>query len=82
MTPHLHEIVVESAPPYDVVVYDIPEDVILQGRAEVDGLLRQLLDCQSRREWLGVGNGTEQILSLPTWAYDTQDDLADLELEA
>lgn len=81
VTPRMREIVVESAPPYDVVVYDIPEDVILQGRAEYEGLLRLLHECESRREWLGVSNGLEQILSLPTWAYDTQEDLADLELE-
>jgi len=81
VTPELREIVVESAPPYDVVVYDIPEDVILQGRAEYEGLLRLLIDCETRREWLGVANGVEQTLSLPTWAYDTQDDLSELDLE-
>lgn len=80
-TPHLKEIVVESAPPHDVVVYDISEDIILQGRAEYEGLLRQLVDCESRNEWLGVANGTEQVLTLPTWAYDAQDDIAELELE-
>lgn len=80
-TPHLKEIVVESAPPYDVVVYNVPEDVVLQGRAEYEGLLRQLIDCQRRNEWLGVANGLEQDLTLPTWAFDAQDDIAELELE-
>lgn len=82
VTPKLREIVVESTAPYDVVVYDIPEDVILQGRAEYEGLLRLLIDCEDRREWLGAANGIEQILSLPTWAYDTQDDISEIGLEA
>jgi hypothetical protein len=80
-TPHLKEIVVESAAPHDVVVYDITDDILLQGRAEYEGLLRQLVDCESRNEWLGVANGTEQVLTLPTWAYDAQDDIAELGLE-
>ena len=82
VTPHMREIVVESQAPYDVVVYQIPEDIILQGRAEYEALLRQLVDCELRQEWLGVSNGTEQVLSLPTWAFDTQDDIAELGLEA
>lgn len=80
-TAHLREIVVESAPPHDVVVYDIPEDILLQGRAEYEALLRHLIDCEKRNEWLGVANGLEQVLSLPTWAFDAQDDIAELELE-
>jgi hypothetical protein len=81
VTPEMREIVVESQPPYDVVVYQIPEDIILQGRAEYETLLRQLVDCELRQEWLGVSNGTEQVLSFPTWAFDAQDDIAELGLE-
>lgn len=81
VTPTVKEIVVESAPPYDVVVYTPPEDVLLQGRAEYEGLLRQLVECESRQEWLGVANGLEQILTFPTWAFDAQDDIAELGLE-
>lgn len=80
VTPVLKEIVVESAPPYDVAVNHITEDVLLQGRSEYEVLLRQLVDCQSRNEWLGVAGGLEQIISLPTWAFDAQDDLADIGL--
>jgi hypothetical protein len=79
-TPAVKEIVVESAPPHDVVVYDITDDIIDQGREDYEALLRILTDCQVRNEWLGVGNGTEQILSLPSWAYANQDDISDLGL--
>lgn len=81
VTPGLRVIVVESAPPYDVVVYEVPDDAIEQGRAEYQALVRQLIDCQGRREWLGVANGVEQLLTLPSWAYDAQDDISDLGLE-
>jgi hypothetical protein len=67
--------------PHDVVVNHITEDVLLQGRSEYEVLLRQLIDCQSRNEWLGVASGLEQIITLPTWAFDAQDDIKDLELE-
>lgn len=80
--PKMIEIVVESAPPYDVVVYHITEDILLQGESECDALLRQLIECETRNEWLGVANGLEQILTLPTWAYDAADDISDLGLEA
>jgi exodeoxyribonuclease VIII len=80
--PKVKEIVVESEPPHDVVVFDIPEDVVYQGRDEYQALLRHLRQCEERGEWLGCANGTEQVLTLPTWAYPHQgDDLSDLGLE-
>lgn len=79
--PKLREIVVESEPPHDVVVFDIPEDVVHQGREEYQALLRHLRQCEERAEWLGCGNGTEQVLTLPTWVYPQGDDLTDLGLE-
>jgi exodeoxyribonuclease VIII len=81
VTPTVKEIVVESAPPYDVVVNHITEDVLMQGRSEYEVLLRQWVDCHARKEWLGVAGGVEQIITLPTWTFDAQDDIADLELE-
>jgi hypothetical protein len=80
--PRMKEIVVESEAPHDVVVFDIPEDVVYQGRDEYQALLRHLRQCEERSEWLGCGNGTEQVLTLPTWAYPNHgDDLTDLGLE-
>lgn len=79
--PKLREIVVESAAPHDVVVFDIPDDVVEQGRDEYRALLAHLRQCEERNEWLGVANAAEQVLTLPTWAYPAQDDLTDLGLE-
>ena len=78
--PRMIEIVVESAPPHAVVVYFVPEDVIEQGRDEYQDLLRLLADCEARDEWPGPAT-TEQMLSLPSWVYGTDEDISDLGLE-
>lgn len=82
VTPKMVEIVVESAAPHDVVVYNIPDDVIEQGRADYETLLVKLVQCETRNEWHGVAEGMEQVLTLPTWYYESTDDVGDLGLEA
>lgn len=79
--PHMVEVVVESDAPHAVATYIIPSDIIEQGREEYQRLLQILEHCEASGEWPGpVPN--EQYLTLPTWAYpNTEDDLADLELE-
>jgi hypothetical protein len=79
--PRVVEIVVESAPPHAVVVYDIPEDIIEQGRDEYRELLRILGDCEARGHWPGPAT-CEQTLTLPSWVYQADDDISELGLEA
>lgn len=79
--PRVAEIVVESAPPYAVVVYLIPEDIIQQGRDEYMVLLERLEECERANDWPGPAVG-EEILTLPTWVYEQHDDLSELGLEA
>lgn len=78
--PRVVEIVVESDAPYAVVVYDIPDDVIAQGRDEYLELLRTLNECERRNEWPGYALG-EQTLSLPSWVYGTDDTIEGIDLE-
>jgi hypothetical protein len=78
--PELREIVVESAPPYAVAVYRIEADVVLQGREEYFELVKILNECEANGEWPGPVR-TEQVLTLPTWAYRSDNDLAGLDLE-
>jgi hypothetical protein len=74
------EIVVENAPPYAVVVYRIPDDVIQQGRDEYLVLLDQLDECERAGSWPGPST-QEEYLTLPSWVYAAHDDLSELGLE-
>jgi hypothetical protein len=79
-SPRMVEIVVESAPPHAVVVYRIPDDVLEYGRDEYMRLLKELDVLEERDTWPGPAT-EEQILSLPTWVYGSDDDISDLELQ-
>ena len=61
-------VVVQSAAPHDVVVYDVPDYVIDAGRALYRRLLRLLVQCRERGEWPGVAQAERQTLHLPEWA--------------
>jgi hypothetical protein len=75
------EIVVESKPPYASAVYRIPSDIIDQGRDEYLEALALLDECERKNEWPGPVV-EEQDLSLPSWVYESSDDLTDIGLEA
>lgn len=72
------EIVVESAPPYDVIVYEIPDEVIQQGRDDYMALLEKLEECERTNDWPGAAPGVV-LFSLPEWKYS--DEISELELE-
>lgn len=83
--PVMKEIVVESKPPYAVVVYDIPDEVIEIGREEYTRLLELLADCERANDWPGPAMGREVMFSLPSWAYQQEtlvsDDITSIGLE-
>lgn len=68
VSPRLVEIVVESKPPYPVVVYQIPQDVIEVGRQENEALLSRLEWCEQNDQWPGPASG-ELEFQLPAWCY-------------
>jgi PDDEXK-like uncharacterized protein DUF3799 len=78
--PRVVEIVVESAPPHAVIVYRIPDDVLLQGEEEFLRLLEVLDRCEREGAWPGPAT-EEQMLTLPTWAYPQTDDISEIGLE-
>jgi hypothetical protein len=79
--PQMIEVVVESEAPHAVAVYRIPNDVIEQGRDEYRRLLERLAECETSGQWPGP-NPQEEDLTLPSWAYQREDDdLTDLGLE-
>jgi hypothetical protein len=79
--PRVIEIVVESDAPHAVAVYEIPQDIIDQGRDEYQNLMLRLAECESTGHFPGPQEH-EEPLSLPSWVYgEATDDLNDLELE-
>ena len=62
-------IAVETAPPWEVVVYSVPAAVIEQGRALWRRLLDQYAACQASGYWPAIGD-TVQSLELPRWAHE------------
>lgn len=78
--PKVIEIVVEVEAPHAVAVYNIPSDIIEQGREDYWELAKQLVDCEVRARWPGPVPA-EEDLTLPTWAYKQADDIGDLGLD-
>lgn len=81
--PLVKEIVVESSAPHDVVVFDVDDDSIDQGRDEYVEALSKLAFCEERDEWHGIAGGSEVAFTLPSHAYErgAADDIGDLDLE-
>jgi len=80
--PRVVEIVVESAPPHDVVVYIVPADVIERGREHYRELLAKLGECERANAWPGRAD-RELLFQLPAYmSRDEDNDVSDLDLEA
>lgn len=77
--PRCVEIVVESAAPHAVSVFNIPNEIILQGRDEYWECIKLLEECETAGEWPGPVPA-EEDLSLPSWAYQQDQDIGELEL--
>jgi hypothetical protein len=77
--PRMVTIAVESKPPHDSAVYNIPTDVLRQGNADLAKWLETLAECEKSNEWPGAMPG-ERDLHLPAYAYPGGDfDMSDLE---
>lgn len=74
---------VEAREPYDVVIYQLEDQAIDQGRDEYRTALGVLAECVRADSWPGLGRGQVQSLQLPAWkrVADDGDDLADLDVE-
>lgn len=79
--PRMKEIVVEPRAPHAVMVYNVTQDVLLEGRDRYLELLKILGECELSGKWPGPSKGEERDVTLPTYYYGQQDDLDDLGLE-
>ena len=67
-------LVVQNKPPYDVMVFDIGDDMIEFGRHRYEKALDKLLACKAQQEWPGVSGGNVMTLHAPAWAMAEMDD--------
>jgi exodeoxyribonuclease VIII len=63
----VHLIAVESAAPYVVQVYRLPEDLLESGLETVRELLARLAECEKAQSWPGYHDGVLD-LGVPRWA--------------
>lgn len=61
-------ITVESAPPFDVAPYLVPEPIVELGRREYRRLLEQVKSCRETDTWPGVATSALELV-LPEWAH-------------
>lgn len=71
--PEMIEIVVETAPFYEVVVYRITQEVLDFGDEQVREYLQKVVECTKSGKWPGIADGRELPLILPGWAMGSDD---------
>lgn len=61
-------VAVESSYPHDVMVVEIPREVVALGEQLCDRLLTRYVECMESGEWPGAAPGIVE-LEMPTWAW-------------
>jgi hypothetical protein len=61
-------LVVQNVEPFDVVVFDVPEDVLTTGRFKYEDALDRVIACRESGIWPGIAQNEEVTLHLPAWA--------------
>lgn len=59
---------IQSMEPFDVVVFDVPEDVLQVGRQQYEDALDKVIECRKSGIWPGLAHDEEVTLHLPAWA--------------
>lgn len=67
-------IAVQNTPPWDVAVYDVPEDVLVIGEQQAETALDRIAACRTEGRWPGMASDGEITLRLPAWAVPHFDD--------
>lgn len=57
----------QSVPPYDVAVFNVPEDVLTVGRVKYEEAIDKVIACRESKSWPGASPDEEE-LRLPAWA--------------
>jgi hypothetical protein len=67
-------IAAQNVPPFDVVVYDVPLDVLIVGEMAYETALDKVAACRRTKSWPGIAHDAEVELHLPAWAVPDYDD--------
>lgn len=67
-------VAVSSKAPFDVVVYDVGDDLLAEGQEQYERAIDIVLECRERQEWPGQAVDHELPLLLPMWAMSSGDD--------
>jgi hypothetical protein len=68
-------IAVGSKAPHDVVVYDVGEDILLQGLDDCERAIDLVIACREKQSWPGQAVDHALPLLLPAWAMPTDAEL-------
>jgi hypothetical protein len=69
-------IAVQNVEPFDVVVFNVPEEVLTTGRFKYEEALDKVIACRKSGEWPGLAHNEEVELRLPDWAVaETEEEL-------
>lgn len=68
-------VAVESAPPFDLAVYQLDSQAVEYGEATVDALLARVAECEASGNWPGAHPEVE-TLDVPGWLYGDGGDVA------
>jgi hypothetical protein len=62
-------IAAEKTPPFDCVVYEVPQQALDVGRGVFEDRLLRVAKCRESGKWPGAGEGIE-TLELPNWVFE------------
>ena len=64
-------IAAEKTPPFDCVVYEVPQQALDVGRGVFEDRLMRVAKCRESGKWPGAGEGIE-TLELPNWVFEDE----------
>lgn len=67
-------IAAQNVAPFDVALYNVPDEVILIGEQKAEAALDKLAACRASGSWPGLAAEEEITLHLPAWAMPDYED--------
>lgn len=61
-------IAAQNCEPFDVVVYELGEEILAHGKEQFEAAIVKLADCTAKKSWPGIAPHEPLELQLPAWA--------------